>query len=159
MAKAIKEINLTMSDGASTTFRVQQLPARKAIKLLHRLARYASPAIARLRGPSLLKADLTQVAIGAAFDAVMQNITDEDMTDLTERMMEGVTVGNVPLSGVFDIVFQGETKNVFKLWKFVLETNFHDFFGDLRTAMSLVPDPVNPSNSPIQSEKNGPSGA
>jgi hypothetical protein len=149
-----REITMTLG-GQSVVLRVQQMPARRSVTFLHSIARYVAPAFASIKqGPR----GLTVGSPGAAIDAVLRNVSEEELNSFMDRLMEFVSVKGKPLAGMFDILFKGEIANVFKLFRFVLEVNYENFFKDLTQAvMSFLPA-EHPLRSPNQSDTSGESG-
>lgn len=124
------------------TFTVGQLPAMRAVKLMHRLARAVGPAmlkslaganVASVKDIANLDLNLGDAADGVAM--MFDKFTENDLEALIRELFETATVvhnGNtVPLMPVFDHVMQGRAGTVMKAVKFALEVNYQDFLGAL----------------------------
>lgn len=135
------------------TYEIQQLPARRAMKLLARLGKLVAPLVAVAQGAAksggVLKLDagLLTSAVGGLFDA----LPPEDVEPLMAELFASAVIldGNarVPLWPVFDLRMQGRTFDVLKLAAFAVEVNFGDFFDALRANMPAA-EAEKPSTSP-----------
>lgn len=122
-------------------FAVQQLPAMRSMRLLHKLARAIGPGLLKSlsgagdvsAGVKVADMDVGDMAdgIGMVFD----RFSADDLEALIRELFESATVaegGNtLPLMPVFDNVMAGRPTTVLKAVRFALEVNYRDFFGAL----------------------------
>lgn len=132
------------------TYRVAQLPATKALKLSHQLARILGPALLRAgaaidrKGGKLLESKIDFGQLSDAADLLFRNcdeVTFESIvkTVLTDQlvMVQGATVVRID-PAMFELQFAGQMKTLFRLIAFALEVNFADFFDDLRPLLAAL---------------------
>jgi hypothetical protein len=143
MARASKELALS-----GYLYTVQQLPATRAYKLLHRLGRALAPAAARAAGAaqglslaSLLGIDVA--ALAPALESVFDRLSEEQLEGVIKELFngavvqgEGVTVPYLEKREVFDDHFAGRMTDLFKVAAFALKANYDDFLGELLSAIA-----------------------
>ncbi len=121
------------------TFTVQQMPAKRALLMLHKITKAIAPALGKsLEGASLgdfKLADLELKNLGDAAQLLFQNFSESDLEQLNSQLLETATVVHegkeLPLMRVFDEVMAGKIGTVLKLLKLALEVNYGDFTGAL----------------------------
>lgn len=148
-------------------FTVQQLPARRGMKLLNHLIRIAGPGLAKaagaLKGGDLAKLDLANIdfgALGEALKSIFDGLPDVEFDYVLDEMLAVTLLNEAPLKPVFDAALQGRIGTVYKLLAFALEVNFRDFFGGLSglTAGPLAKLLKSSSEGSNTSKQSGPSG-
>lgn len=133
-------------DGITLT--VQQLPAMRALKLMHRLARSVGPAMLRALsgvdlgtaqaspGGLMSRVKLDDVATG--LQSALAAFSEADLEALVKELFETTMVDRggqtMPLLPVFDDVFQGAPLTILKAVRFALEVNFGNFFAAFQGA-------------------------
>lgn len=107
------------------TFRVQPLPASRAVELGARLIRVAGPAIAELR-------DGGEEAFARALSSLSRTMDPKEVTNLIVEMAEQAEISHegsyMPV--IFDQHFTGRLQDAFQLVAFVVQTEFGDFLSD-----------------------------
>ncbi|KKN75988.1 hypothetical protein LCGC14_0375450 [marine sediment metagenome] len=147
------------------TFKVSQLPASKARKLLVRLFKVAGPSLGKvlesLKGKNgktgLNDLNLGKISEGLALLA--NNVFEDDFEYVVNALLEGERIiyhvdGKWPVLSLetSDILFAGKLDQMFKLIAFALEVNFSSFFagsGGLTNAIKRAGEAVTPE--PLQS--------
>lgn len=126
------------------TFTVQQLPAMRALRLLNRLGRFFTPALASLvgGGGKLGQADVG--ALAAAAGGLFDRLSEDELERLTKDLLETATVAidgkdTGPVMPQFDLLFQGKMGAVLKLLAFALQVNYSDFSDALGGLAKLAP--------------------
>lgn len=125
-------------DGFSYT--VQQLPATRSIRLLHRLGKLVGPGFTELASTgnlrSLSGADVSILIMGIV------GILKESNEDALMAVIKELLVGTVAIPGPVDVTgpqfethFQGRLLALFELLAFALEVNYGSFFGGLALAL------------------------
>jgi hypothetical protein len=125
-------------DGVEIT--VQQLPPRRATRLLIKIAGYIAPALGEV-APSLkgglAGADVS--ALGVAVGRLAKDLGPDEFDALTNEILEQswATVGGKrqELLRVIDAVFQGKPFGIFQSVVFALEVNYGNFSDALRGAL------------------------
>jgi hypothetical protein len=118
-------------------YTVQQLPATRSLKLLHRLGKVAGMGLTQLASSGfeeITKADAGPVI--AAVAAILRDTEpDETVGIIKELLVSSYAVGRdgkVDLgTPAFDNHFQGHLGDLFQVVAFALEVNYADFFGGL----------------------------
>lgn len=128
------------------TFTVQQLPAMRAIKLMHKLTRAAGPALLKAVGGAaggvkLSNLNLADMADGA--QTLFDKFSEDDLEALIKTLFEGAVLGvdgkEYPLSpGVLDIQLSGKPGTILKAVRFALEANYADFFGEFLAGVAVL---------------------
>lgn len=134
----------TVIDGVR--YRVSQLGARHALRLLTTLAKVLGPGLGKgldsvlqAKGggklAELLEADTSKLQLGPAVEALVDRL-DEPTVEAVVNQLADATVlvlgDKAPqLSAVFDAHFAGKLGQMFKWLAFALEVQFGDFFGAL----------------------------
>jgi hypothetical protein len=127
-------------------FTVGQLPAMRSMRLLNRITRVASPALAKataaLKQGSTLKpgtlADLDLGALGGAVEALFHKLPDDELEHITRELLATALYHDLKTNEAgevmpaFDALFQGRLSLVFRLLAFSFEVNYGDFFGVFR---------------------------
>lgn len=138
------------------TIRVQQLPAMRSVKLMHRLGRAIGPAMLQALAGADVKstkdfanAKINMGAIGDAIGSAFDRFSEDDLERLTRELFETATVTDkgkeFPMMSVFDNVFAGKPGTVLKAIKFALEVNYQDFFGVLLESVGQLAASPSPS--------------
>ena len=143
MARAQKEKTI---DGL--TFTVQQLPAMRALKLMHKLAKTIGPAMLKaLSGAPSTGApikvgniNVAELADGVAllFDRLSEADVESIMRELFETTMVTENGQTFQLMPVFDNVLAGKMSTLFKAVQFALEVNYRDFLPALLASAQAV---------------------
>ena len=166
------------------TFRVTQLPASKARKLLTRLFKVAGPSMAKaveglgtilekkLKQPSakgkkegegitINLADLDLSKLSDAVALLAKNVFEEDFEYVVAVLLEGDRIsyseeGKWPVLDLqaSDAVFAGKLDQMFMLIGFALEVNFSGFFGG--SGLASVISRVGGTANPEQSQSSSP---
>jgi hypothetical protein len=129
------------------TFHVQQLPAMRAMKLMHKLVKAVGPAMLKALGedPAAAKAGLASMNVSALAEGasiLFENFSDADLEALIRTLFETafVTVDGqkMQLMPVFDDKLSGRPGTVLKGLKFALEVNYSDFFGEFLAGVGAL---------------------
>lgn len=158
MARQSKELAL-----GGFLYTVQQLPATRAYKLLHRLARALAPAAARAAGASqgltvasLLGVDVSSLA--PALESVFDRLSEEQLDAVLKDLFAGALVTGEDVMSphlekreVFDDHFAGNLGRMFKVAAFALKVNYDDFFGLLVSAIASAAPTTQPAAQPQSS--------
>jgi hypothetical protein len=144
--KATQELVLPDGEGRDRTYAVTQLPARRALKMLHKIGRVLVPTIAQALGSASITdfssmkkmAGLELGDLGKAAETLFDRMPEADFDALVTELVQGVTLEGKPLAPVFDLHFQGRILDVMKLLRFALKVNFADFFPDLAAQVAAV---------------------
>ena len=124
-------------------YTVRPFPTGTGLALMWRLARMLGPALAALiRG-----AEGVEGAIGSSFNALVDRVTPEELTEIARQLAATADVvqpgGSQPaaLGEVFDLHFAGDYLALFDFLRFALEVNFGPFVEGLRRrAAARKPD-------------------
>src|SRR6185295_19587028 len=136
----MREIDSREIDGV--TFRVQQLPVKRAIKLMHKLARAGVPALLKAVGGSDLKklslSDLDLSSLGDAATMLFDRFSEQDLDQVMQELLEGATLEfegkELPALKSLDVALRGKPLTLMKGLGFALEVNFGDFLPALLAA-------------------------
>jgi len=131
MARAQKEKTI---DGL--TFTVQQLPAMRSLKLMHKLGKTIGPAMLKalsgapagkeIKVGNINVADMAD-GVSLLFDRLSAEDTESIVRELFETTMVTENGQTFQLMPVFDNVLAGKMATLFKAVKFALEVNYQDF--------------------------------
>jgi hypothetical protein len=126
-------------DIGGVTYEVQQLPARRSMKLLARLGRLVAPLVsvaqgaAKAGGFQKLDSAVLAQSIGGLFDALPPDEVEPLLSELfASTCIIEPSGARQPLWPVFDLRMQGKAFDVLRLAAFAVEVNFSDFFDALR---------------------------
>lgn len=142
---------------------VQQLPARRAERVFHRLMAAVGPALGAAaanlgQGGSVLDVD---VDLGAAIKVLFDRLTWQEIEAIQKELLETaiVKVGDqtAKLMDVVDDVLAGKVGTLLKITAFAIEVNFRDLFRMASSADGLLAK-VRRSTSPKMSPASGPAG-
>lgn len=129
-------------------YRVQQHPARRALRLQARIGKVAGALLSSVSGGK----GLAEVDVGSLVERVFDTLSPDDFEKLAEDLFACTQIVEpsgalVPLWPVFDTRMQGRTMDVYKLGAFVLEVNFRDFFDALgrKPPPAAAPGSTSPS--------------
>jgi hypothetical protein len=144
--KTTQEIVITDGEGRNFTYSVTQLPARRALKMLHKIGRVLVPTLAQALGSTSISqlSSLKKVAeldlgnLGKAAETLFDRLPEAEFDALVTELMQGVVVDGKPLAPLFDTHFQGRILEVLELLRFALKVNFADFFPDLAAQVAAV---------------------
>lgn len=146
-------------DGLDVT--VQQLPARAAEHVFHRLMSAVGPALAAMTGKaipagSILDADID---LGAAINLLFDRLTWPEMEAIQKELLATSLVSvegkTIPLMPVADDLLAGKIGTLLKITAFAIEVNFKDLFQMASSATGLLAK-VRSSTSPKPSPATGP---
>lgn len=131
-----------------------QLPAMRAMKLIHRLGKAMAPLVAAIKGKD---------GLGPALQALFQSLPEAEWEGLIRELLANTVVDGKPLfmngSGAnFDLVMGGRIGSVFKLLKLSLEVNYQDFLSDLLASGALGQVKAKSSEASTTSTTSGPAG-
>ena len=152
------------------TYRVSQLPASKARKLLMRLFKVAGPSLGKVLesleskdGKIELQGgpDVDLAKISDALALLATNVFEEDFEYVVETLLRDNRIEYMP-DGKFiplnmelaDLHFAGKIDQLFKLIGFALEVNFSSFFagsGGIASVLKRAGGVVNPEPQPSSS--------
>lgn len=130
----MRESNTREIDGV--TFTVQQMPVKRSLKLLHRLARAGVPALLKAIGTADLKSiktigDLDLSNMGDAAAMLFDKFSAEDLDHVMSELLESSTLMHegkeLPTIKALDIALRGRPMTLFKALAFALEVNYGDF--------------------------------
>jgi len=113
---------------------VAAFPARKAIKIQIKLARFIAPLLANIDTSDTSK--ITQSLNSSTIASALKGSLDEEKIEkLILELLEVTTIDNKVIGTgnepQFDIIFAGEFGLLFDVIKFVLEVNFGSFLEKL----------------------------
>jgi hypothetical protein len=134
--------------------RTTQLPAMRAMKLIHRIGKAMAPLVAAIKGKD---------GLGPALQGMFQSLPEAEWEALIRELLANTVVEEKVLfhngsSQNFDTVLGGKIGTVFKLLKLSLEVNFQDFLSDLLASGALGQVKVKSSEALTTSAKSGPVG-
>lgn len=115
-------------------YEVQQLPARRALRLVARLGKVVAPLLGSVsKGGSKALLDLD---LGAALADVFEKVTPDEQDALLAELFASTTIvepsgAKAPFWSVIDTRMQGKVLDVYLVAAFALEVNFADFFDAL----------------------------
>ena len=155
----------TGAEGASIELEVQQLPAMRSVRLLHRLTRALGPASAAAakgsgKGGKMSLGDLDVGNLSDAATLFFDKFSEQDLEEVTRLLLEesltDVQGKKLPTLSVLDQVYGGRPDLLLKAVAFALEVNFETLFAAARGLMGQRSVAVSPSTSPTASPKSGP---
>ena len=133
------------------TYTVTQLPPRRAMRLLRRLAALIAPAFGGAGDGKVAKFDFSGLA------SALGGLRDEEFDLIVNELLAMAQVDGKDLLPIFDLTFQGALPTLFKVLGFALEVQYGDFFGDrlagVKAAMTARLSPASTTSLP-----SGPSG-
>ena len=116
-------------DGQNYT--VTQMPARKALKLTHRLGKALGPAFSHLAAGHKDGVNLDFSEVGRAIESLFAALSEEDLDIIVKELLNSATVttekGIQPVLPQIDILLAGRMDTMFKLIGFALEVNYGSF--------------------------------
>jgi hypothetical protein len=149
--KQIDDVNVT----------VTQLPAMRALKLLHRILKAVAPSAAKAMASGDAK-KLALTNLSEAAELLFDRLSEEDLAAVTKQLLSTafVTAGDEQRPAVSgDILhgaFDGHIGLLMKVLAFALEVNYGDFLGVLKRAVKNLPTmKVSPSTPVSESPKPG----
>lgn len=113
---------------------VTVFPGRESIRVWSRIMQLIGPAIGKavgsLKGGSgLLDAEITPDALGDAVSELVNRLDEVEIEGLILRILKDTRIDGKEVSReVFDIEFAGSIVTALKIVRFVLETNYSDFW-------------------------------
>jgi hypothetical protein len=117
------------------TVYTNELPFTRAMPLLRRLALALGPAMGQL--PALSgEADVS--ALGSLLGSAFASLSEDDMVSLPQAILQGTTIvisgEKIELSSpqAFNKAFTSRILLAFKVMAWVVQSNFADFFGEVR---------------------------
>lgn len=145
----------------SSVYSVTQLPARRALKLKAKLLKLFGPALTQIfltsqeteeKKPEEMTTeelasqlsisavdkykigDMRKASVVRGVQLLVQNLDEKTFDDLCLEVLQGVRKDNVELRPeTIDMHFAGDLSSLYALIFFVLEVNYADFFGLIRT--------------------------
>lgn len=128
-------------------FTVQMMPVKRAIKMLHKLARAGLPAMlkavgeSKLEGESLGLADLDLSNLGEAAAMLFEKFSDADLDHCMSELLETAVVEaegkTTPVLKALDTVITNPL-TMFKAMAFALEVNYGNFSDAFRAAAGTL---------------------
>lgn len=121
------------------TFKISQLPAKRALEMFGRLGRALGPAAfeALAKGSKILgddmEADIDLVAeilpaLAPSLATLFDRLPPGELTGIADVLLEPALCDGVPLGPQFEEVFQGNILLLLKTVAFAVEVNYRDFF-------------------------------
>ena len=141
---------------------VQQLPAMRSMRLLHRLTRALGPAFAAAAkgGGKMSLGDLDIGNLSDAANLFFDKFSEQDLEDVTRQLLEEslTSLGGkkLPTLSVLDQVYGGRPDLLLKAVAFALETNYGPLFAAARGLMGQRSVAASPLTSPTTLPKSGP---
>lgn len=122
-----------------TTYIVQQLNALKALQIQAKLLKILGPALGELKGSKITKGDVKDKVTSAIFSLIEKFDDDIVVNLITSLFEENVfyELDNQPVKVSFDIHFSGKITEMWQVAIFVLEVNFGELMGKLKSS-SLI---------------------
>lgn len=126
-------------DGVS--YKVHQLGARKALRMLQRIIKIVGPGIATgIQGvdgqggfQAMAEMDIGKLALGQAVKELADRLDEAVVDGIVDELAQVTVVvkgdKQPALSAIFDLHFAGKMKQLFQWLLFALEVQFGDFFG------------------------------
>lgn len=120
------------------TVAITQLPARRALKTLHRILKAIAPAAAQAVGAGATLGELKDIAgakiggLGNAVETLFDRLSEQEFDDLVAVLLSSATLDGRPLMPQLDLAFQGRVLELLQVVKFAIEVNYADFFDALR---------------------------
>lgn len=144
------------------TVAVTQLPARRALKTLHRILRVVLPAGAKALGDGSLgelsdAANMKLGGLGNAAETLFDRLSESELDDLIGVLLSTATLDGKPLIPQIDLAFQGRLFELLQVVKFALEVNYADFFDGFRGLLAASAA-ARSSASRASTTASGPSG-
>lgn len=130
------------------SWRVSQLPARRAVAMFTRLGRALGPAAFQALatgGKSLashgLDEDVDLVgavlpALSPALATLFDRLKDDELNEIADVLLETALCDGVPVLKQYDALFQGQVLMLLRVLAFAIEVNYSDFFDAGRAALS-----------------------
>ncbi len=130
------------------TFRITQMPSRKALRMFTRLSKLVGPALGALKpgtgGKEGLGLDskLDDIGLGEALAVLCDQLDEDDVDAIFEAFGEFSTVNQggkswPKVKDVFDVLFAGQLHVAFQWLGHSLRVNFSSFLGDGRLSSAL----------------------
>jgi hypothetical protein len=122
-------------------FEVTQLPAMRALKVLHRLGKVVSPALSKAitglgGGAGAQELDLSQ--LGPALESFFASCEVSDMEYFVHELLHPASADGVPLERTLDVKLQGKVWTLLKALVFAVEVNFGNFSEALPGAVAKL---------------------
>jgi hypothetical protein len=145
-------------DGLTVT--VQQLPAMRAFKLLHKILKAVAPSAAK----ALASGDMKNVSSGnlsEAAEILFDRLSEDDLAAVTRQLLDMAFVtaeGEQRPARNGDLLhsaFDGRVGTLIKTIAFALEVNYGDFLAVLKSAAKKLPGKASPSAPLTESSKPG----
>jgi hypothetical protein len=130
-------------------FTVQQLPAMRSMKLMHKLAKALGPAMLKAVGSGGSLKELNLGNAGDAAQMLFEKFSADDFEALIRELLETALVtrggSQIPLMPVFDDEMCGKPDTVLKLLRFALSVNYQSFWKGLSASVAALVPQVSPS--------------
>ncbi len=121
------------------TFKVSQLPARRALEMFSRLGRALGPAAfeAIAKGGAVLtsKGEDDEVspeemlpALAPALASLFDRLPEGELSAIADTLLEPATCDGQLIKSQFDDLFQGHILLLLQVLAFAIEVNYRDFF-------------------------------
>lgn len=118
------------------TYIAAPLPASQALRLLVRMTKMVGEAalVIAARGRSAL-ANLPPETLTYTVQTILARMTEQDVEQTVKELLGAVYVQGASESVVkgFDAHFRGSMVTLFKVIQYALETNYRDFFDEIRS--------------------------
>lgn len=116
---------------------VTQLPAKRAMRLFHRLTQIGIPGFVQsLGGVVGSDSQIDFKSIGASLEGVMSKLDVEQFEGIRDELLYATLVDDKPLLQHMDGMFAGKISTIYKVMLFALEANYADFFDAARGAFT-----------------------
>jgi hypothetical protein len=137
-------------------FVVTQLPATRALKLLHRLANAVGPALgfAITSSGGIEKLEKAEVHLGQAVQTLFDRFTESEMERTVKDLLYAATMDGAPIASI-DNIFAGRLGLLMQVCRFALEVNFEDFFAVLAPFAARAQEAMSRKTDPKSSGQSG----
>lgn len=119
---------------------VTQLPAKRAMRLFHRLSQIGIPGFVQSMGSLASGAD-TKVdfaSVGKSLEGVMQALDVDTFESVRDELLYAATIDGKTLLDLMDVELAGKIATVYRIMLFALESNYSDFLGVFRGAVARL---------------------
>jgi transcriptional regulator NrdR family protein len=107
------------------TFRIQQLPARKGVKIFLTVSKILASCAGSLNKENIMKSNVESLA-----SHIFDNLDDEKTSEMVCNMVSSSIV--FPLNLNFDLYFAGKYDSLFKIVFEILKFNYGNLFDFLK---------------------------
>ena len=134
MKEQVKVIN-------NTTYRVTQLNALKALQIQAKLLKILGPALGDLKGAKKVTKEDVKERITTAIFSLIEKFDDDVVVGLIISLFDENVLyehEGQPVKVSFDMHFTGKIAEMWKVAMFVLEVNFGDLMGKLKSSSPIM---------------------